>query len=145
MLHLLRYIIINYDAMGAGFSVVLHEETSPLAFFSWPFVTHHHKLQQMSVNSSTWFRLCDLGSHTSRVTTFLFTLTTITSSFSWSSDYQLFYNISRSTGCQLFLNTTIDAISCCDTDTSVDYTWLPALSRPFLHLLDKIYATTTNH
>ena len=39
-----REFVIDCDASGAGFGVVLHQGSGPLAFFSRPFVTRHVKL-----------------------------------------------------------------------------------------------------
>jgi hypothetical protein len=36
--------IVECDTSGTGFDVVLHQDAGPLAFFSWPFMTCHHKL-----------------------------------------------------------------------------------------------------
>jgi hypothetical protein len=39
-----KQFIMDYDASGAGFGVVLHQDIGPLTFFSRPFAVHHLKL-----------------------------------------------------------------------------------------------------
>jgi hypothetical protein len=39
-----RQFVVNCDASGTGFGVVLHQGGGPLAFFSRPFATRHVKL-----------------------------------------------------------------------------------------------------
>ena len=39
-----KVFVVDSDASGAGFSVVLHQGVSPLAFFGRPFATCHLKL-----------------------------------------------------------------------------------------------------
>jgi hypothetical protein len=39
-----RQFIVDCDASGTGFGVVLHQGEGPLAFFSRPFAAHHSKL-----------------------------------------------------------------------------------------------------
>lgn len=39
-----QLFIVDYDAFGYGFGVVLHQGTGAIAFFSRPFVHHHLKL-----------------------------------------------------------------------------------------------------
>jgi len=39
-----KFFIVDYDASGAGFGVVLHQAAGPLAFFSRPFAARHLKL-----------------------------------------------------------------------------------------------------
>jgi hypothetical protein len=39
-----KQFMVDCDASGAGFGVVLHQDAGPLAFFSRPFVARHLKL-----------------------------------------------------------------------------------------------------
>jgi hypothetical protein len=36
--------VVDCDAFGIGFGAILHQGEGPLAFFSHPFTTRHHKL-----------------------------------------------------------------------------------------------------
>jgi hypothetical protein len=36
--------IINCDASDTGFGVVLHQDSGPIAFYSWPIAPQHAKL-----------------------------------------------------------------------------------------------------
>lgn len=44
MLDFNKVFMVDSDALGAGFGAVLHHGAGPLAFFSRPFATRHHKL-----------------------------------------------------------------------------------------------------
>ena len=39
-----KQFVVDYDASGAGFDAVLHQDAGPLAFFRQPFVAHHLEL-----------------------------------------------------------------------------------------------------
>ena len=39
-----RQFVVDYDASGTGFGVILHQGSGPLAFFSRSFAAHHVKL-----------------------------------------------------------------------------------------------------
>jgi hypothetical protein len=39
-----KLFVVDCAASGAGFGVVLHQESGPLAFFSRPFAARHLKL-----------------------------------------------------------------------------------------------------